>query len=154
MSIVGWYYLHVNGDLIYKPDPEAIADIRDSDLARCAWAVDPHDRKGAWELLVESMALGANTSRINELASKWNCNDTDADKFAEVVGVEIVKDGNSWCAHKKDFVDLQESPAGFGDNKLEAMADLAKTLGIQGGHIWRSTFSDLVAVAVNTQKSN
>ncbi|MBS0056913.1 MULTISPECIES: hypothetical protein [Yersinia] len=147
MSIIGWYYLHVNGELIYKPDPDAIADIRDSDLALCAWAIDPHNRKSAWELLVEAMALGANQSRIDELADKWKCNDTDADKFAEVVGVEIAKDRNSWCAHRKDFVNLQESPAGFGDNKLKAMADLAKTLGITSGHIWRSTFSDLAAVS-------
>ncbi|WP_369788354.1 hypothetical protein [Rouxiella sp. WC2420] len=144
MSIAGWYYLHVNGDLIYKPDPDSIADIRDSDFASCSWPIDPSDRKNAWELLVEALALGAKEERISELATKWKCSDIDAEKFAEVVGVNLAIDGNSWCAHKKDFIDLQCSPAGFGDTALSAMANLARQLGLSAGHIWRQTFSDLV----------
>lgn len=147
MSTAGWYYLHQNNDLIYKPSPDAIVDIRDSDFAVCSWPLDTTDRKSAWELLVEAQALGANKNRIKELAGKWHCNDTDADKFAEVVGVVIKKDGNAWCAHRIDFVDLQSSPAGFGESKLEALSALASELGISGGHMWRSTFSDLVKVA-------
>ncbi|MCV5935157.1 hypothetical protein OFO87_34110, partial [Escherichia coli] len=74
-------------------------DIRDSDLAVCSWPLDVSSRKTAWDILVESMALGANKERVNELASKWNCNDDGADKYAEVVGVTIELDGNVWCAH-------------------------------------------------------
>lgn len=144
MSIQGWYYLHENGDLIYKSDPDSITDIRDSDFARCSWPFDARNRKGAWELLVEAQALGADKSRINKLAERWGCNDQDANMFAQLVGVEIEQDGNAWCAHKTDFINLQESPAGFGDNKLSAMAELAKALGLRGGHMWRATFSDLV----------
>lgn len=144
MSIKGWYYLHQNGDLIYKPSPDAIVDIRDSDFAVCSWPIDATDRKTAWEILVEAAALGARESRISELAEKWGCNDQDADMFASVVGVVLKVDGNQWCAHRFDFVNLQESFAGFGDSKLLAMADLAKHLGIRGGHMWRSTFSDLI----------
>lgn len=147
MSTNGWYYLHQNGDLIYKPSPDAIVDIRDSDFAVCSWPLDVSSRKTAWDILVESLALGANKERVNELAGKWNCNDDDADKYAEVVGVTIELDGNAWCAHANNFVDLQESPAGFGDTKLEAMAALAGELGLSGGHMWRSTFSDLVEAA-------
>lgn len=146
MSIVGWYYLHENNELIYKASPDAIIDIRDSDFSRCAWPIDPSDRKGAWELLVESLALGAKPDRVAQLAATWHCTDEDADKYAEVIGVVIKQDGNTWCVHREDFVDIQSSPAGFGNNKLEAMADLAKQLGICGGHMWRSTFSDLVSV--------
>ncbi|ULI45854.1 hypothetical protein HUZ43_17840 [Raoultella ornithinolytica] len=144
MSINGWYYLHQNGDLIYKPSPDAIVDIRDSDFAVCSWPVDVSSRKLAWEMLVEAMALGARESRIFELAEKWNCNDEDADMFASVIGVDLEIDGNQWCAHRSDFVNLEESPAGFGESKLLAMADLARNLGISGGHMWRSSFSDLV----------
>lgn len=35
-------------------------------------------------------------------------------------------DGNKWCATNPDFINLQESPAGFGDTPEEAIADLAK----------------------------
>ncbi|WP_330983650.1 MULTISPECIES: hypothetical protein [Enterobacterales] len=144
MSIIGWYYLHENGDLIYKPGSDSITDIRDSDFARCSWSVDVTDRRAAWEMLVEASALGARESRVNELAEKWHCDDADADMFASVIGVVLVPDGSQWCAHSKDFVDLQESSAGFGDSKLLAMVDLARQLGIRGGHMWRSTFSELV----------
>lgn len=147
MSAAGWYYLHQNNDLIYKPSPDAIVDIRDSDLAVCSWPLDPSDRKGAWDILVEAMALGAKKERISELAEKWKCNDADADKYAEVVGAVIKKDGSAWCAHRNDFIDLQSSPSGFGKSKLEALSALAKELGIRGGHIWRPTFSDLLKAA-------
>ena len=147
MSENGWYYLHQNGDLIYKPSPDAIVDIRDSDFAVCSWPIDISSRKSAWELLVEASALGAKESRISELADKWSCTNDDADMFAKVIGVELKLDGNAWCAHRKDFIDLQPSPAGFGDDKLSAMSALAKELGISGGHMWRSTFADLVKVA-------
>lgn len=147
MGTAGWYYLHQNNDLIYKPSPDAIVDIRDSDFAVCSWPLDQSDRKGAWDILVEAQALGARKERINELAEKWNCNDVDADKYAEVVGAVIERDGNAWCAHRKDFIDLQSSPAGFGESKLEALSALAKELGLHGGHMWRATFSDLLKAA-------
>lgn len=42
MSIEGWYYLHSNGALIYKPDHDGtVADIRDSNFARGLWPMDP-----------------------------------------------------------------------------------------------------------------
>jgi predicted RNase H-like HicB family nuclease len=34
------------------------------------------------------------------------------------------KDGDKWRAHLKDFTNLQESPAGFGDTKAEAYRNL------------------------------
>lgn len=38
----------------------------------------------------------------------------------------IKRDGNQFFAHWNDFQDLQESPAGFGDNIEEAVNDLGK----------------------------
>jgi hypothetical protein len=35
-------------------------------------------------------------------------------------------DGNKWCATRGDYVNLQESPAGFGDTELDAIADLIR----------------------------
>jgi len=34
------------------------------------------------------------------------------------------KDGDKWCAVHGDFVNLQESPAGFGDTFEDALSDL------------------------------
>ncbi len=36
------------------------------------------------------------------------------------------RDGDKWCATYTDFINLQESPAGFGDTQEEAKADLIK----------------------------
>lgn len=38
----------------------------------------------------------------------------------------VYKDGDKWCATFEDFVNLQESPAGFGDEPWEAISDLTK----------------------------
>lgn len=35
-------------------------------------------------------------------------------------------DGNAWCCVFGDFINLQESPAGFGETFDEAIADLEK----------------------------
>jgi hypothetical protein len=37
------------------------------------------------------------------------------------------KDGDKWCCVYGDFVNLQESPAGFGDTFEDAMNDLSPT---------------------------
>jgi len=36
----------------------------------------------------------------------------------------VQRDGNMWCATYSDFINLQESPAGFGDTIPEAIQDL------------------------------
>lgn len=38
--------------------------------------------------------------------------------------VRTFKDGDKWCAVKPDFVNLQESEAGFGDTREEAISRL------------------------------
>lgn len=144
MTIKGWYYLHANGDLIYKPHPDAAADIRDSDLARALWSVEHSDRLGAWSILVEASAAGANPVRIKELAAKWGCDDTDAAEYANRVGCKIVQDGNQWCATRQDFINLQVSPAGFGETALDAMVDLCRVLGYQPTKMWGASFADLL----------
>jgi hypothetical protein len=145
MSIVGWYYLHENGELIYKVDHDGTAaDIRDSSFARGLWPIDPNDRLGAWNLLVEALAANANRARVKELAAKWHCTDIDAANYAERVGAKISIDGPQWCATSNDFIDLQQSPAGFGDTALEAMAELCKELGYRPSKMWGASFRDLL----------
>jgi hypothetical protein len=99
---------------------------------------------GAWNILVEGMALGAAAARVHELADKWACDDTDADNYANRLGIGLDHDGNQWCATGPYFENLQESPAGFGDTKLDAMAGLAKDMQIRAGKMWRTTFKDML----------
>lgn len=145
MSIIGWYYLHENGSLIYKRElGDTAADIRESSFARAMWPLNPQDREGAWNILVESLSLGADKARVDELAALWHCNDDDADNYAQAVDCYIDLEGNKWCAKPMWFVNLQESPAGFGDTKLEALAELCKELGYKGGKTWNATFKTLL----------
>lgn len=146
MNIEGWYYLHTNGSLIYKRNlVGTVADIRESDFARMLWPCIPADRMSAWRMLVEATALGADQARVKELADKWGCNDTDADEYASRLGITLALDGNAWCATPSFFVNLQVSPAGFGDSKLASLAELAKALHYQPSKMWGRSFHDLVA---------
>lgn len=144
MATQGWYYLHVNGALPYKGYPDACADIRDSDLARGLWPMDPTDRAGAWRIVVEGLAAGAKPERVADLAAQWGCTDDDATHYAEHVGAVLSRDGNAWCATRRDFEDLVQSPAGFGDAAYEALAELAKALGYRPSKMWGPKFADLL----------
>lgn len=147
-GIVGWYYLHQNGDLIYKPEHDGVvADIRDSDFARGLWPIDPADRLGAWTIVVEGLAAGALPARVCELVEKWKCSDGDAAVYAACIGVRLFKDGADWCATRADFTDLQGSPAGLGERAYEALAALAKALGYVPSKMWGTSFADLAKPA-------
>lgn len=121
--MIGWYYLHTNGDLIFKrfrPDP--------GDFVRRVWSIDTADRFDAWRICIEALALGARRDRIDELAQKWGLTDEDGQVFVERSDgrMKLDRDGDRWCATFGDFINLQESPAGFGSTVLDALADLAQ----------------------------
>ena len=141
--IEGYYYLHVNKELIYKPGSDSIIDIRESDFCESAWAFQSKDRGVAWGMLVEALSLGAKRERVFELAEKWGINDEDAAAYASHINISLGVDGSALTAYKKDFQDLQQSPCGFGDTYLEAMADLCKQLGYKGGKMWNKQFVEL-----------
>lgn len=141
----GYYYLHENGSMIYKRELDGIvADFRESPFVKMFWLLDLENRETAWNLLVEALSLGVDLSRIVELAGKWLCDDKDAQVYVDRIGAKLSMDGNQWCATREDFVDLQESPAGFGDTCLEALAALCKELGYKARKMWGHTFQDLV----------
>lgn len=146
MSVTGYYYLHENGTLIHKVylDDGQVADFRESNLVRMYWVIDPNDRMTAWNLLVEATALGAEPEGVDRLARKWGCNDADAEVYAGFIGCLLSRDGNMWCATRRDFLNLQESVAGFGATKLAAMADLCKNLGYRAQKTWGASFPALL----------
>ncbi len=82
--MIGYYYLHINGDLIYKPtivdsDPSYF----DSDFVKKYWRFDSEDRNDAWTIILEALMLGADINRIKELSSKWGLTLEDFCKFAQ-----------------------------------------------------------------------
>lgn len=144
--VTGFYYLHTNGKLIYKRDlPGMASDIRESDFAIMIWPIDTENREDAWGLLVEALACGVDLEQVMRLAVKWRCDDEDALIYAKHAGAKLFKDGNRWCATKGNFIDLQNSPAGFGSTALEALAGLCKALGYKPQKLWGATFASLLA---------
>lgn len=145
MALIGWYYLHENNELLYKPGEDSCADIRDSDLARGLWPMDPENRAGAWRIVIEAGASGAKAERVTSLAEQWGCDDVDAKHYAEYLGVNLFIDGTAWCATKKDFINLQESPSGFGKTAREALTALAINLNYRPSKMWGASFEQLVS---------
>ena len=75
-----YYYLHTNGDLIGK-NPIVVdgdASYFDSPFVKKVWNVDMEERGTCCAMLLEALALGANVSRVKELAEKWNCDKADS----------------------------------------------------------------------------
>lgn len=139
---MAYMYLHTNGELISKPHGDPV-DFRESDLVRAFWQIIPDDRSTAWRCVVEAHALGANAPRLNELIAKWKTDDEDAVHYANFLDIILERDGNQWCAKKKDFVDLATSKSGFGPTALEAFSDLIKALGYQASKMWGPTIETL-----------
>lgn len=53
--------------------------------------------------------------------------------------LRIYRDGNMWCATFGDFINSQESPAGFGVTIIEAITSLLRSTGdvTPGGEAFR-----------------
>ena len=47
-------------------------------------------------------------------------------KELESENIVYGQDGNQYTAHRYDFINLQESPCGFGNNHQEAIDDLIR----------------------------
>jgi hypothetical protein len=66
-----------------------------------------HNKGCNYSTLLESLDIAINAVQ--------NCNTKK---------INLIMDGNSWCAYRDGFINLQESNAGFGDTPDEAIKDL------------------------------
>ena len=75
----GFYYLHTDGDLIYKPARvvEFDASYFASPFVLRVWRFALEDRGDAWTILLEGLALGAREERVRKLADTWHCTGED-----------------------------------------------------------------------------
>jgi len=73
------------------------------------------------------LATGDNPPDIVEVNRLRGLNDrfhSDLEWRREIGAVTVFKDGDQWCAVMPDFINLQESVAGFGKTVEEAIAEL------------------------------
>jgi len=141
-----YYYLHTNGDLIHKNylDNEQVSDFRESGFVKMFWLIDITDRSTAWGMLIEAEVCGANEERLKELKEKWGITDADGKHYLDYLGLKLSQDGNQLCVTTKNFVNLQESPAGFGSNIFEALVALCRNLNYRPQKMWGNSFEDLI----------
>lgn len=116
----GFYYLHTNGDLIWKKfRPE-----RDpGGFVRRVWPMDPSRREDGYVILVEAAALGADMNRVLELARKWGMDGDDGLVFCERMGFVCSphegEAGSGYLLRHKD--DAPERTSGEGSSPLLAL---------------------------------
>lgn len=96
-AVKGYYYLHTNGDLIYKSEHFDPADF-DSDFVVKWWRFDNTDRMDAWTIILEAIALKGVTPRVKELSAKWKMD---------------FKDSCTFCARAKPTPVLKKGLVGF-----------------------------------------
>lgn len=76
----GYYYLHTNGELIYKPAVVVESDPQyfDSDFVKRFWPIDTTNREDCWKIILEALWLKCSIQRAKDLAGKWGCNYQDS----------------------------------------------------------------------------
>lgn len=125
-NVEGFYYLHTNGDLIYKKNfsDSVWADLNESNFVVKFWPFTKF-RNNAWDIATQAKALGASENRVQELVEKWGLTDEDSEKYLELEGLQLTRDGDKWCVVRKEgFTNIQECNAGFGDDVVTAISQL------------------------------
>lgn len=79
----GFYYLHTDGNVIYKPARVLDGDATyfDSPFVRKVWTVDTADRLNGWRIALEALAMGASSDRVRQLSEHWGCNRDDLAEY-------------------------------------------------------------------------
>ncbi len=119
MTEPSFYYLHTNGELIWKKfRPES-----DSPFVRKIWTLRPDERESCYIILVEAACMGANMTRILELAKHWGCDGADGLTFCERMGFicqpKECEAGNGFELWHKE--DAPERTHGWGSSPLLAL---------------------------------
>ena len=111
MAIVGYYYLHTAGTIHFKGIvPGLIEDFENSDFVRCYWPCDPMDRRGAYRILIEATAKGADPVRLANLAQQWLCTHEDACEYALREGIDLVSLDGQYLASIPGYLGRGDTP--------------------------------------------
>lgn len=120
MKAEGFYYLHENGDLIWKRfEPEMEA----GGFVKKVWVVS-NNRETAWKIVAEALAHGALKRRIADLVAKWGLTDEDGQIYAKRIGLPLKKDGDAWAVGPFDDKSIY-----CGKTVLDALAEFVRNRG-------------------------
>lgn len=128
----GYFYLHTNRELIYKPDIDGRLkeDLDSSDLVTAYWPVASDDRESLWTCLVEAAARGANPEKIEFMVKTHGMDSADAVMYAERIGFKLAGSDvrKLWAAFSSNFVDQRHSGIGLGETAFDAIVELCRSL--------------------------
>ena len=137
MSATGYYYLHEDGSLIYKPLAVVESDPSyfDSPFVRKVWVLDSDARESRWDIVVEALALGADRKRVDDLAESWKLTNGDAYEYANRRSFSLVETNEGPLCWHAIANDPSPNPStivrGTGATALDAIADLSKKAAIR-----------------------
>lgn len=126
----GFFYLHTNGELIYKPEATISRrqDLEESDFVVQYWPVASNHRTSLWTCLIEAAARGANQSCIDHMKKTHDITNEDAAGFARALDFKLVGNGRFFVAFNYNFIDQKHSAIGFGETAFDAIIDFQKRL--------------------------
>lgn len=107
--MIGYYYLHTNGSMIYKNAfaVESDPNYFDSDFVKKYWRFNSESRRDAWTMVLEGLALGMDRTRARELVDKWGLTFDDCmEMLSRVQPTALMKDGILIFA--KEFLNQDE----------------------------------------------
>ena len=95
-----WYYLNFKGQLIHKrTEPSA-----NNPLVKHRWVCESDDRSTAWKIVLEGLALGADSDRVKGLARKWNMDYQDVLHFMKYTTDSGIAPSNELSVGLEKFV--------------------------------------------------
>jgi len=90
----GFYYLHTDGNLIFKPAVVAESpDYFDSPFVKKVWRLDLSDRLNAWRIVLEALSMGCRVERAKELAEKWGLTFNDSIEMLKRMNRKEISEG-------------------------------------------------------------
>ena len=117
-----YYYLHDNGELISKHagsvDSVGHESYFDSDFVKEYWKVDLGNRADLYHLLIRAKMLGAKEERIEDLRLKFNIDNDDCGKYAELFSIRLLENHGEWQA---DDPEKHTSVIGVADTAFDAL---------------------------------
>lgn len=123
---IGYYYLHTNGTLIYKPyiDDMQVNDFTESPFCKKYWTMYDNSRMTVWNILIDAAVNGASIQHILDKAEKFKCDNDDALIYADKsdISLSVHKyDLDVWTAEK-------HGKTGAGLTAIESIIDLKRAL--------------------------
>lgn len=124
MEDPAYYYLHENGDLIYKnPKAYSTEDFEESPFVKIYWIIDLENRLDAYHMLISASICGAKQDRIDDLKKKWGITDKDTQVYCDYVNIVYKETENGWIVYGGGLTKGEIKIYGRGNNLFSAVVD-------------------------------